>query len=66
MLWGSCFELGAVDAHETQKRATERIRRLAKVSDNVRNEEVNLFRLPERSLRKALITEYSTENVRIV
>lgn len=40
MLWGSCFELGAVDAHETQKRATERIRRLAKVSDNVRNEEV--------------------------
>lgn len=51
---------------EAQKRVTERIRRLGKIPDSVRNEELNLFRLSEKSLRKALITEYSTENVGIV
>lgn len=66
MLWGSCFELGAVDAYETQKRATERIRWLGKMPDSLRNEKVNLFRLSERSLRTAFITEYITENIGIV
>lgn len=51
---------------EAQKRVTEKIRRLGKIPDSVRNEELNLFRLSEKSLRKALITEYSTENVGIV
>ncbi len=51
---------------EAQKRVTERIRRLGRIPDSVRNEELNLFRLSEKSLRKALITEYSTENVGIV
>lgn len=63
MWWGPCFVLGVVEA---QKRVTERIRRLGKIPDSVRNEELNLFRLSEKSLRKALITEYSTENVGIV
>lgn len=51
---------------EAQKRVTERIRRLGRIPDSVRNEELNLFRQSEKSLRKALITEYSTENVGIV
>ena len=64
MVWDSHLGLGAVDVEGAQMRSTERIRGLGKMPNGVRNEELDLFSLYERRLRKALITLHNRENAR--